>query len=47
METRRSTSRISTRLHTSTARIVLLGLGYVLFLGSLVWIATFPVSVSV
>jgi hypothetical protein len=25
---------------------VVLGLGYALFLGSVIWIATFPVSVS-
>jgi hypothetical protein len=38
---------ISTRLHSRTPRTLVLGLGYVLFLGILVWIATFPVSVSV
>jgi hypothetical protein len=38
---------ISTRLRSPTSRMVVLGLGYVLFLGSLVWIATFPVSLSV
>jgi hypothetical protein len=38
---------ISTRLHTSAARMVVLGLGYVIFVGSVVWIATFPVSLSV
>jgi hypothetical protein len=38
---------ISTRLHSSGTRMVLLGLGYALFLGSVIWIATFPVSVSV
>jgi hypothetical protein len=38
---------ISTRLPSSTSRIVILGLGYALFLGSLIWIATFPVSLSV
>jgi hypothetical protein len=38
---------ISTRLRSPTARIVVLGLGYALFLGSLIWIATFPVSLSV
>ena len=38
---------ISTRLHARTPRMAVLGLGYVLFLGSLIWIATFPVSVSV
>jgi len=38
---------ISTRLRSRNARTVVLGLGYVLFLGSLIWIATFPVSLSV
>ena len=38
---------ISTRLHSRTTRTVVLGLGYTLFLGSLIWIATFPVSLSV
>ena len=38
---------ISTRLRSSTTRMVVLGLGYALFLGNLGWIATFPVSVSV
>jgi hypothetical protein len=38
---------ISTRLRSPTPRMVVLGLGYTLFLGSLIWIATFPVSLSV
>jgi hypothetical protein len=38
---------ISTRLHSPTTRMFVLGLGYALFLGSLIWIATFPVSLSV
>ncbi len=38
---------ISTRLHSPNARMVVLGLGYALFLGSVIWVATFPVSVSV
>ena len=38
---------ISTRLGTPTTRMVVLGLGYLLFLGSVIWIATFPVSLSV
>jgi flagellar motor protein MotB len=38
---------ISTRLNGSTMRNVVLGLGYALFLGAVIWIATFPVSVSV
>jgi hypothetical protein len=38
---------ISTRLHSPTTRRVVLGLGYAVFLGSLIWIATFPVSLSV
>jgi hypothetical protein len=38
---------ISTRLRSPTPRMVVLGLGYLLFLGGLIWIATFPVSLSV
>jgi hypothetical protein len=38
---------ISTRLHTATPRKVILGMGYALFLGAVIWIATFPVSLSV
>jgi hypothetical protein len=38
---------ISTRLRSRRPRTVVLGLGYTLFLGSVIWIATFPVSVSV
>jgi len=38
---------ISTRLRSLTPRMFVLGLGYALFLGSLIWIATFPVSLSV
>ena len=38
---------ISTRLHSITPRMVVLGLGYALFLGGVIWIATFPVSLSV
>jgi hypothetical protein len=38
---------ISTRLRSSTPRMVVLGMGYALFLGSVIWIATFPVSLSV
>ena len=37
---------ISTRLHTHNSRTVVLGLGYVLFLGALIWVATFPVTLS-
>jgi hypothetical protein len=38
---------ISTRLHSPTPRMAILGLGYALFLGSVIWIATFPVTLSV
>jgi hypothetical protein len=38
---------ISTRLHASTPRMAALGLGFTLFLGTVIWIATFPVSLSV
>jgi hypothetical protein len=37
---------LSTRLRTPTTRAVVLGLGCVLFLGTVAWIATFPVTVS-
>jgi hypothetical protein len=37
---------ISTRLRTRTAEAAILGLGCVLFLGTLAWLATFPVSVA-
>jgi hypothetical protein len=38
---------ISTRLRSETTRMVILGLGCALFLGAVIWIATFPVSLSV
>ena len=38
---------ISTRLRTPAARMAMVGLGYLLFLGCVVWLATFPVSLSV
>jgi hypothetical protein len=38
---------ISTRLHSIGARTAILGLGYALFLGTVVWLATFPVDVAV
>ena len=38
---------ITTRLHGPRARVAVLGLGYALFLGTAVWLATFPVTLSV
>jgi hypothetical protein len=38
---------ISTRLDSSTPKMLVLGLGYTLFLGTVIWIATFPVSLAV
>jgi hypothetical protein len=38
---------ISTRLHSRGPRMTILGLGYVLFLGTVVWLATFPITVAV
>ena len=38
---------ISTRLRSPTPRMVVLGLGYALVLSTVIWIATFPVSLSV
>ena len=37
---------ISTRLHIRSARMIVLVTGWTIFLGTLVWIATFPVNVS-
>jgi len=37
---------ISTKLHSRDSRMAILGLGYAIFLGTAIWIATFPVSVS-
>jgi hypothetical protein len=37
---------ISTKLQTSGARTAILGIGCVLFLGTLIWVATFPVRVT-
>jgi hypothetical protein len=37
---------ISTRLRTRAAETAILGLGCLLFLGTLVWLSTFPVSVA-
>ena len=38
---------ISTRLRTPAARTAMVGLGYLLFLGCVAWLLTFPVSLSV
>ena len=38
---------ISTRLVSRTTRTVVLGMGYTLFLGAAIWVATFPVSLAV
>jgi hypothetical protein len=38
---------ISTKLTSGHQRLAVLGLGYVLFLGTAIWLATFPVTVSV
>jgi hypothetical protein len=38
---------ISTRLHSIGPRTAILGLGYVLFLGTVAWLATFPIDVAV
>ena len=35
---------VSTRLHDRAPRSIVLGLGYTMFLASVIWIATFPVS---
>ena len=38
---------ISTKLETLTTRLVLLGLGTVLFLGTAIWLATMPAQVTI
>jgi hypothetical protein len=38
---------IATRLRSAPMRMVVLGLGYALLLGTVIWIATFPVSLEV
>jgi hypothetical protein len=37
---------LSTKLRTSTARFALLGLGVVVFLGAVIWLATMPTQVT-
>jgi hypothetical protein len=38
---------LSTKLETRTSRITLLGLGWAIFLGTAIWIATFPTHVTI
>jgi hypothetical protein len=38
---------ISTKLDAVRARVTIVALGYTLFIGTLIWLATFPVSISV
>ena len=38
---------ISTKLRTERGQAVVLGLGCVLFIGTVVWVATFPVSLAI
>jgi hypothetical protein len=38
---------ISTRLHALGMRAAMLGLGYFLFLGTVIWLATFPIDIAV
>jgi hypothetical protein len=38
---------ISTKLKIPRQRLFVLGLGYLLFIGTAVWVLTFPVTVSV
>jgi hypothetical protein len=38
---------ISTKLRAVRLRVTIVALGYALFVGALVWVATFPVSISV
>jgi hypothetical protein len=36
---------ISAKLQTSTARIALLGIGWIIFLGTVIWVATLPTQI--
>jgi hypothetical protein len=38
---------ISTKLASPTQRMALLGLGYLLLVGTAVWLMTFPVTISI
>jgi hypothetical protein len=38
---------ISTKLREPAQRVAVLSLGYLLFAGAAVWVATFPVTISV
>ena len=38
---------ISTKLDAVRSRVTIVALGYTLFVGTLIWLATFPVSISV
>jgi hypothetical protein len=38
---------ISTRMRTTSGQKVILGIGCILFVGTVVWIATFPVTIEV
>jgi hypothetical protein len=38
---------ISTRMRSQGSRAAILGVGYTLFLGTVIWLATFPVTISV
>jgi hypothetical protein len=38
---------ISTKLHSRGSQVAILTLGYVMFLGTAIWIATFPVSLAI
>ena len=38
---------ISTKLHQLVSRVAILAIGYTIFVGTAIWIATFPVTVSV
>jgi len=38
---------ISTKLHSRGSQVAILTLGYVMFLGTAIWIATFPISLAV
>jgi hypothetical protein len=38
---------MSTRVSSRPLRLIILGMGCAVFIGTVIWIATFPISVSV
>ena len=38
---------VSTKLHIRSARVALLAIGWVVFLGTVIWLATLPIQLTV